>query len=208
MHPPLNYCHYVYFKRFGEGKIAKETDIYIEVNNVLTKIECDQKIATGNMFGFAPINHFTRNYRQGERFTYNTDSFHKYLLNYVYKYLPLTMICNGIEYELAHLNRDVKMLKYKTGDHFKGVHCDDTYTETVNGVLYKSLLTLMIYLNEDYAGGRTTLCTFNKHNELEIKPRTGKLVAISQTIAHYAKVVTKGEKYLLRADVLYKRKKS
>ena len=66
----------------------------------------------------------------------------------------------------------------------------------------------MIYLNENYVGGRTTVCTLNKNNELEIEPQTGKLVVITQTIAHYAKEVTKGEKYILRADVLYKRKKS
>ena len=48
--------------------IAKETDTYIEVNDVFTKLECDKKIASGNMFGFTSINHFTRNYSQGDIF--------------------------------------------------------------------------------------------------------------------------------------------
>ena len=75
------------------------------------------------------------------------------------------MISNGVEYELAHLNKEMKMLRYKTGDHLKSVHYNNTYTETVDGFLfyfYKSFLTLMIYLNENYDGGRTTVCTLNK----------------------------------------------
>ena len=83
--------------------------------------------------------------------------------------------------KLACLNKHIKLLRYKVGDNFNGKHGDDTHVEEIDRAVHKSLLILMIYLNDDYKGGDTTICrdhSKRKTEEVEIVPKTGKLVII------------------------------
>ena len=58
----------------------------------------------------------------------------------------------------------------------------------------------MIYLNEDMIGGETK---FNHHS---IKPATGKALIFKHELVHEGSKVIKGIKYVLRTDVMYRRK--
>ena len=68
---------------------------------------------------------------------------------------------------------------------------------------YKSKYTIVIYLNDDYIGGNTTI--FLKDFKLiSIKPLTGKALILQQNIEHQGDIIKKGIKYILRSDLMYK----
>ncbi len=61
-------------------------------------------------------------------------------------------------------------------------------------------MTFMIYLNEDMKGGET------KFIECDIKPETGKALIFIHELLHEGAPVLEGVKYVLRTDVMYRRK--
>ena len=63
-----------------------------------------------------------------------------------------------------------------------------------------SQFTLMVYLNDDLQGGETTF------TRLSIKPETGTALLFFHQIEHAGAPVTTGVKYVLRTDVMYRRR--
>ena len=64
----------------------------------------------------------------------------------------------------------------------------------------RSLLTLLLYLDEDFEGGETE---FPEQGET-IAPRAGNALWLQHAVLHAGKPVTRGTKHLLRTDVLYR----
>jgi prolyl 4-hydroxylase len=64
----------------------------------------------------------------------------------------------------------------------------------------KSLLTLMVYLNDDFEGGETE---FPEQGET-IVPRAGTALLFQHMLLHAGKRVRSGVKMVLRSDVLYR----
>ena len=58
----------------------------------------------------------------------------------------------------------------------------------------------MIYLNEGMEGGAT------KFHGLKVKPKTGMALIFAHKIGHEGEVITNGVKYVLRSDIMYRRK--
>ncbi|MEW6210236.1 MAG: 2OG-Fe(II) oxygenase [Acidobacteriota bacterium] len=96
---------------------------------------------------------------------------------------------------VAGLNERLRFYRYDAGQNF-GPHTDGCYARE-NGE--RSLLTLMIYLNADFAGGET----FFLQSEKLIAPETGKALVFSHHLWHEGRPVTNGRKYILRTDVMY-----
>ncbi|KAF8876946.1 hypothetical protein BD779DRAFT_1559065 [Infundibulicybe gibba] len=80
-----------------------------------------------------------------------------------------------------------------------------------------SRLTLLIYLNDDFEGGCTTFFLPSSSNGIlearPVKPRTGTVCvfphgAAKGSLLHEGSGVTKGAKYVIRTEVLYKVDKS
>lgn len=65
----------------------------------------------------------------------------------------------------------------------------------------QSLLTLMIYLNEGFAGGQTRFHDW----DVDVVPRTGMALLFQHKVLHEGCVVDAGKKYVLRSDVMYTR---
>ena len=101
-------------------------------------------------------------------------------------------------YEPIGLNERFRFYRYKDGQQFKP-HVDAPFTRSSTE---KSKITLLIYLNEDFEGGNTTLIIENE----EIKPKTGMLLLFEHKIMHCGRPVTTGTKYVLRTDVMYQLK--
>ena len=137
-------------------------------------------------------------------------------------FLKLKQLCpdtvvssNNIEYKVCSVNNEVKVLKYETGDHFKGVHCDDTFVQRhsnndeadkgKNATMKKSMLTIAIFLNEGFRGGHLEFSTYDKVKSVIVSAKTGTGVLFRQTIPHFADGLTSVIKYLLRADVMYEK---
>ncbi|MDC3988649.1 2OG-Fe(II) oxygenase [Polyangium jinanense] len=90
----------------------------------------------------------------------------------------------------------LRIYRYEVGQHF-GLHQDQSYAGE-GGT--RSLLTLMVYLNEGFAGGETEF----PEQERTIVPETGDALLFQHMLLHAGKAVTDGTKYVLRSDVLYR----
>jgi hypothetical protein len=61
-----------------------------------------------------------------------------------------------------------------------------------------SYFTFMMYLNDNFAGGETTF------RNLSIKPERGMALIFLHALYHAGGEVTRGVKYVLRTDVMYR----
>jgi hypothetical protein len=57
----------------------------------------------------------------------------------------------------------------------------------------------MMYLNDNFEGGETTF------RELKIRPRQGMALLFLHNLYHEGTQVTRGVKYVLRTDVMYRK---
>lgn len=63
------------------------------------------------------------------------------------------------------------------------------------------MLTVLAYFNEDFLGGETT---FMEQLEDVVTPRTGRVVLFQHKIRHEGCEVTRGAKYAMRTDAMYR----
>ena len=64
----------------------------------------------------------------------------------------------------------------------------------------RSLLTLLVYLDDDFDGGATD---FPEQGET-VTPRAGDALWFQHALLHAGRPVTRGTKHVLRTDVLYR----
>lgn len=98
--------------------------------------------------------------------------------------------------ELSSLRQPLRCYRYEPGQHF-GLHHDQSYLGQPGEV---SLLTFMVYLNDDFDGGETE---FPEQNE-RIVPRLGTALLFQHMLLHQGCKVERGTKYVLRSDILYR----
>jgi prolyl 4-hydroxylase len=91
------------------------------------------------------------------------------------------------------VNERFRFYRYDLGQTFKWHH--DGYFERENGE--RSRLTLMIYLNDDFEGGHT------RFEDAIIRPERGTALFFVHHLLHEGAIVTRGQKYVLRTDVMY-----
>jgi prolyl 4-hydroxylase len=65
----------------------------------------------------------------------------------------------------------------------------------------RSLLTLMVYLNDGFTGGATAFHDWDVH----VAPRTGMALLFQHQLLHEGCELIDGTKYVLRSDVMYER---
>ncbi|MBI1373054.1 MAG: 2OG-Fe(II) oxygenase [Phycisphaera sp.] len=92
------------------------------------------------------------------------------------------------------LNERLRFYRYESGQRFRW-HRDGAFRRE-NGE--RSRLTFMIYLNDDFVGGRTsfTYCT--------VEPVRGTALLFTHEVHHQGDPVREGVKYVLRTDVMYR----
>lgn len=101
-----------------------------------------------------------------------------------------------LDRRLAGANPRLRLYRYGPGEKH-GAHWD-TVVELPGGV--QSLLTLVFYLNDDFEGGATDFPELGR----VIVPRRGRALLFQHRILHEATSVLRGEKLVLRTDVLYR----
>lgn len=106
---------------------------------------------------------------------------------YLYDSMNLAVKDYCAQYPMEPLNywESINLVKYYPGNHFQ-THADD-------GASYKSVVSLVGYLNDDYQGGEIS---FPGHN-ITIKPKSGDLVIFPSNymFMHRAMPVVSGTKY-------------
>lgn len=93
-------------------------------------------------------------------------------------------------------NERFRCYRYEPGQRF-APHYDGAFRRSEREV---SLLTLMVYLNEGFAGGATAFHDFG----VEVVPKTGMALLFQHRLLHEGCVLVDGTKYVLRSDVMYK----
>jgi hypothetical protein len=106
-------------------------------------------------------------------------------------YIPLRIA----DWTACGVNERLRFYRYDVGQQFDWHY--DGYFERENGE--RSLLTFMIYLNDNFQGGETTLEKFH------VTPQQGKALFFIHQILHKGQSVIAGRKYVLRTDVMYRR---
>lgn len=93
-------------------------------------------------------------------------------------------------------NERFRCYRYEPGQRF-APHYDGAFVRDDHE---RSLLTLMVYLNETFTGGRTAF----HHYGVETTPKAGDALLFQHRLLHEGCVVESGAKYVLRSDVMYR----
>lgn len=99
------------------------------------------------------------------------------------------------------LNERFRFYRYGAGHRF-AQHRDGSYQRNANEM---SWYTFMVYLNDDYAGGRTRFDFANSPNPIAVQPEAGAALLFHHDLLHEGESVIAGRKYVLRTDVMYQR---
>ncbi|NRB84838.1 MAG: 2OG-Fe(II) oxygenase [Winogradskyella sp.] len=180
------------------------------IQSLFSKIECEELLNTKikNSFKKA-ISNYPTYYRNNDRFVTDNDDLANQLFEKVKPYLPETIKINSTiqsengVWHLKELNNRLRYCKYSTNQYFHrhldGVHYRDETTQ--------SKLTFMIYLNSatEFKGGRTLFFKTKETDEIwaSYVPKQGDLIVFDHNVWHEGEILTQGEKFVLRSDILY-----
>lgn len=193
------------------------------LQNVLTPSECDEMVRFSETCGYtedAPVS-LARHIRQNENCVWLADD---QLVNGIFercKDLFPQEVAGGA---VCGLNARWRLYKYNPADIFK-THTDGSWPGSgldSSGRLVRdrygdrwSQLTIVIYLNDEFEGGPTRFffpSPSRRRDEYTVTearaPRGGAVCFFHgehpQSPLHEGGLVTKGTKYIIRSDVLYK----
>jgi prolyl 4-hydroxylase len=97
------------------------------------------------------------------------------------------------------LNERFRYYRYGPGQTF-APHHDFPFERSAAAA---SALTLMVYLNDDFAGGSTDFYHEDQTLRLSVRPARGMALIFRHEILHAGTRVESGRKYVLRTDVMY-----
>ena len=92
------------------------------------------------------------------------------------------------------LNPRFRFYRYRPGQYFRP-HYDGAYATEQ----WRSRFTVLIYLNDDCHGGDTVL----HDHDLTVTPETGLALFFRHAQLHEGTPVLRGQKYVLRTDLMY-----
>lgn len=170
------------------------------VENFFTADECAEWIAFAESHGFddAPISvgfgkeQVRKDVRNNSRVMVDDEDRAFVLWQKTREHLP-RMIYQRVA---VGLNERLRFYRYDPGQKFR-YHFDGSFRRATGE---QSLLTFMIYLNEEFVGGETT---FLNLEETVVNPKTGMMLAFRHEILHEGAEVLSGRKYVLRSDVMF-----
>ncbi|CAL1132136.1 unnamed protein product [Cladocopium goreaui] len=191
------------------------------LHNVFSDEECDQLVAASEAMGYtedAPVS-LGRHIRQNENCVWIADTeMTEEAFQRCLAFLP-----NGTSKEKGPigLNARWRFYKYNAGDIFRP-HTDGSWPGSgiADGRLVHdmfgdrwSMLTWVLYLNDDFEGGGTRFMlpdgVFNQYTVHQVPATRGSVLCFYHgehplSPLHEGEMVTVGTKYIVRSDVLYK----
>lgn len=177
-------------------RVIYHTDTVFTVAGLLAADECAALIAQAEARGFEPAGVRTADggqkamahVRNNERLVFESPQWVDLLWRRLFEAGLPTL--DGAT--AAGLPRALRFYKYGPGQRFR-MHKDGPWSE--DGRLSK--LTLLVYLNEGFAGGDTAFRGFR------VEPRAGDALLFVHDTWHEGAAVEQGVKYALRSDVMY-----
>ena len=173
--------------------------------NFLSVIECQELIRMSEGLGYSDAKIYTaagpvskKNRRNNSRLEHRDPELAEVLWDRLKRLEGRFSRSSG--YVPNRLSETFKFYRYQPSQYFDW-HQDGSLAR---GMAEKSFYTLLIYLNHGYLGGTTDI--HGAEGLQIIKPRTGLGVAFEHQLLHRGAELGRGTKYLLRTDVLFKRK--
>lgn len=189
------------FPMFGRHTMPEYnylSDEVFTVSDFFTHQECDSHIAFSESIGFdeAPINTalgpvIRKDVRNNTRVIHDDQRYADDLWSRIPDYVPHKI---G-DWNVCGVNERLRYYRYEIGQLFDW-HFDG-YFQRVSGE--RSHLTFMVYLNDDFEGGETTI------ERLTVKPEKGMALFFIHHLRHRGEPVISGRKYVLRTDVMYRK---
>lgn len=175
---------------FGAGLFA--------IKDFLSLQECQKYIQDSEQTGYEEATIQTENgakiiktIRNNDRIIFDDARLAELLFERARPFLPHALD----QWRLSGLNERFRFYRYIPGQYFKW-HKDGFFCKSDEEI---SLLTLLIYLNDDYEGGNTEF-------QWEIiKPQTGMALIFPHAMRHQGAPIHHGSKYVLRTDVMYQK---
>ena len=172
--------------------------VVLTIPNVLDRDECAATIRRMEELGpeAAPISTgagfvMRPEVRNNRRVVFDDVALAQLVFDRVKHALPATLC----EMRIKSANERFRAYRYDVGHRF-APHYDGAFCRSDRE---RSLLTLMVYLNEDFRGGTTRFHDY----EVDVVPRAGLALAFQHHVLHEGCVVSDGTKYALRTDVMY-----
>lgn len=183
----------------NEPKVTELAPGIIVVDHFMAEAECESWIAFSEQRGYHAATITTGQgqqlrptVRNNERYIYDSNSLAAEMWERIAPYVPDDIS----DMEKCGLNERWRFYKYHPGQRFRK-HRDGIFYRSINEW---SAYTFMIYLNEVDEGGATNF------GELSISPSIGKALIFSHQLTHEGAEVTAGVKYVMRTDVMFKRR--
>lgn len=180
-------------------------DLVVEVPNFLDPAACKRVIELAHSHGFheATINaasgaQLNRDVRNNERVIFDDDE----LAGEFWEKIQSHSKAMRFGSRAVGINERFRVYRYQPG-HFFDWHQDGVFARE-NGET--SRFTLLICLNDAFEGGATSFRAAHSpyaFDEFRIEADAGKALLFFHPISHRGDVVTAGEKYMLRTDVMY-----
>ncbi len=169
------------------------------LDEALTQAECRSLIAETEAIGYqaAPITTafgpvLNTEVRDNTRVRVDDEARAEWLWERVAAHIPPEI--DG--WEVVGLNERFRFYRYEPNQYFRW-HYDGHYQRSSGE---RSLLTLLVYLNEDMEGGATQFDMLGS-----VYPEEGLALVFEHRILHQGNVVLEGTKYVMRTDVMYRR---
>lgn len=99
------------------------------------------------------------------------------------------------------LNERFRFYRYRAGQTFRK-HRDGSFRREKGE---ESWMTLMVYLNDGYEGGRTRFWFAGDAGDTVIEPTAGTALVFMHERIHEGETVQSGVKYVLRTDIMYQK---
>ncbi|CAJ1410525.1 unnamed protein product [Effrenium voratum] len=172
---------------FG-GKFARELEGLLSPDECQRLIKLSEGQASNRSKGFNPFAHFAL------RCLVDAPLVAQALTRRLRRLLPSEYPPQSGR-QLLGVNQRLRFLKYVPGMHHSD-HTDCAHEDEAG----RSFLTVQLYLNDRFSGGRTT---FISDRLVPIEPTPGKAAIFDHELYHRGQMVTSGVKYAVRMDVSY-----
>lgn len=184
-------------------EVAGRSDIFL-LRNFLSKAECEEFISQSEQRGYEEAAISTaagqivvKEVRNNDRILWDDPAL---ALDWFKRCEPFLPSSFG-RWQKHALNERFRFYRYKPGQTFKK-HQDGSFRRQKGE---ESWMTLMVYLNEGYSGGRTRFWFAGDAGETVVTPEAGTALVFMHERIHEGETVTAGVKYVLRTDIMYRK---
>lgn len=180
----------------------------VVVEDLLSPAECERLIGQLEAAGIGATGaHYPPSYRDNDRVVLDSPELAAQLYPRLIEHAPAEQADPEGRWVRTRLNPRFRCCRYRDGQRFT-IHRDGVHHDKDDASEH-SRLTFMIYLNdgEEFLGGATRYYTDRSGSKLlrSVRPRRGACIIFDHALWHDGEAVTRGTKYVLRSDVMYRR---